>query len=759
MLKFSNSYSIFIAVKQLSAFVFLFQAVLCFSQTTTGTLKGVVTDGREKLPLASVVLLKTNFAVNADTSGHFAIGNIPPGEYQLRITYVGYENFQQAVQIQPGKTYTIKANLISLTANLQETVITGTLKEASKLESVTPVDVYTAKYFERTENSNIWDALGMVNGIFPDVDNGVSNTSDIQINGIEGNYTLTCIDGVPAMNGLAGVYAFQALPMDMIDKIEVVRGASSTLYGSDAMAGVINIITKNPSISPTFSADVNLTSMLETNANFTASAKLKKVSVLFALNAENMNTKWDINNDGFTDIPLTNRANLFNKWNFTRKDNKLATIYGRFLFDDRLGGQMSAPWRSIGSDQYYTEWVRTYQWQAGFQYQLPGKEKFMLVGDYSEHYQSSYYGTFYYAGRQKNIFAQLTWNKKIGEHHDLLIGAAYKMKYYTDNTGLSVDSLFGSKFQHIGGVFVEDEITIACLHKLIIGARFDYTSTLGPFVMPRINYKWNTEDRKNVLRLGFTTGYRVPDPINDGYGVQIGSRQVQIIGKLSAETNFTASGNYTRVQDLPGGVLSLDAGPFLTYFTSYIDPDYSQPGYVIYQNTNAGLMAPGFSVNGDFTFNFPLKIGIGVTYTDVYEINDSAGIKTKDPTPHASHFTANFYLSYNFPVPQLSIDWTGNIISPMLLVTEDNDYRPSESPWYTIQNIQITKKFKKGVELYFGIKNFFNFIQPNPIIRPFDPFNRMVNVNNPNGYVFDTEYGFITTQGISGFVGFKYKFN
>lgn len=318
-------------------------AMGAWAQQTNGGISGYVISGNDTLESASVMLLKTDFAVNTDKSGHFQLKDIPAGPYQLRVSYVGYENFQEEVVIKAGKTTHIKISLVQLTANLKETVITGTMKEASKLESVTPVDVYTAKYFERTPSNNLWSALSSVNGIFPDVDNGVSNTSDIQINGIEGNYTLVLIDGVPAMNGLAGVYALQALPMDMIDKIEIVRGAASTLYGSDAMAGVINIITKNPSTTPTFTANVYLTSMLETNADLTASAQLKKVSVLFALNAENMNTRWDINSDNFMDVPLTNRVNLYNKWSFKRKEDKIATIYARGLFEDRFGGQMNTP--------------------------------------------------------------------------------------------------------------------------------------------------------------------------------------------------------------------------------------------------------------------------------------------------------------------------------------------------------------------------------------------------------------------------------
>src|SRR5205814_1139623 len=116
----------------------------------------------------------------------------------------------------------------------------------------------------------------------------------------------------------------------------------------------------------------------------------------------------------------------------------------------------------------------------------------------------------------------------------------------------------------------------------------------------------------------------------------------------------------------------------------------------------------------------------------------------------------NYYLSYNFPVPQLSIDWTGKLVSPMLLSTVPDDYRPAKSPWFTIMNVQLTKKFSNSIEVYAGLKNIFNFIQQEPILRPFDPFNRETQIDNPHHYRFDTTYGFTSTQGIKGFVGLRY---
>ena len=735
-------------------------AIVLFAQQGTGILQGRVMAGKDTLQQASVMLLKTTFAVSAGKNGEFEIRDIPAGKYQLRITFIGYENFQQEIEIKAGETTKVNAELISLTSMINAVVVTGNMKEATKLNSVTPVDVYTTQYFQRNPTNNLWDALGSVNGIFPDVDNGVANTSDIQINGIEGNYTQILIDGVPAMNGLAGTYALSALPMSIVDKIEVVKGASSTLYGSDAMAGVINIITKNPDNTPTFYTNVELTSYLETTEDFSASFKIKNASSVFSISGENMNTRWDLNKDGFMDIPLTNRVNFFNKWNIARKDDRIATVYARYLFEDRFGGQMNTPGRDIGSNVYYTEWIRTQQWQAGFKYQLPLKERILLEADYSEHYQNAFFGPNYYSGRQRSIFAQLSWNKKVDTHNDLLMGLTYRMKYYADNTSLSNDFITGtSPTSHIAGAFMEDEISIAEGHKMVLGVRFDYNNRVGPITTPRLNYKWNSKDLQNVFRFGIGTGYRVPDLLNDGFGAMAQGQVVYIPVKLTPESDLTLNANYTRVQKLPFGVLSVDVSAFYTYFINYIDPDYSTPGLVTYYNSKGGLDAPGFSASADFTFSYPLKVGVSFYYVDVWQVDTVNGIRTKAPTQHSPHFTGNFYLSYSFPVAQLSLDWTGNLVSPMLLVTEPNDYRPGMSTWYSIQNIQITKKFKKGVEIYFGVKNLFNFMQSNPIMRPFDPFNRMVNINNPNGYVFDTEYGFISNEGIKGFVGFRYTFH
>lgn len=743
-------------MKCISFSCFLFFCMSLFAQSV-GELKGNVSS-LASLEKASVTLLKTSFITNTDVNGNFIIKDIPVGMYQLRISYVGYENFQQAIEIKAENAIVVNATLMPFNSHLKEIVVTGTLKEVKKSESVTPVEVYTEKFFQRNPSSNIYDALKNINGVFADVDHGVSNTTDVQLNGLEGNYTMILIDGVPAMNGLAGMYALSTLPMSMIDRIEILKGASSTIYGSEAIAGVINIKTKNPANASRFSCNASFNSMLVANADFTIAFKLKKASSLISVSGESNNYRWDLNRDNFIDVPLMNRINFFNKWSFDRKENRVADIYARYLFEDRIGGEMCTVKQLRSSSLCYSEAIRTHQWQVGTHYQLPFREKAMLQIDFSEHRQHANYGTNIFDGLQRNGFSQLSWSKKTDAVNELLLGVLYRINYYIDNTGLSVDSISGhGKFLHIVGAFMEDELSLPKNNQLLIGARFDYNNQSGPIFTPRVNYKWHSNDELNTIRIGAGTGYRAPNLLNEGFAALNGSRQIIIEEKLNAEVALNTNASYARIQKLTGGILNAGINGFYTYFFNFINPDYSEPGYIIYKNNKLGAMAAGFSVNADLTFNYPLKVGIGFTYSHVFERekNVNGEIEKEIPT-HCPLFVANFFLSYTFPAPQLSIDWTGNVVSPMLLSTVPNDFRPSHSPWFTIQNIQLTKKFNNGIEIYAGVKNFFNFIQKEPILRPFDPYNKNTSVDNPFNYRFDTTYGFTSTEGIKGFIGLRY---
>jgi outer membrane receptor for ferrienterochelin and colicins len=175
-------------------------------------------------------------------------------------------------------------------------------------------------------------------------------------------------------------------------------------------------------------------------------------------------------------------------------------------------------------------------------------------------------------------------------------------------------------------------------------------------------------------------------------------------GQIASEIAITTNAGYTRVQEFTGGLMNLDANVFYTYFINMVNPEYpNDTALIVYSNSSGGAMAGGVSLNADFSFSFPLKFGVGFTYSRTFEFEkeDDGEVELEIPA-HQPPFTAQFYLSYNFPQPQLSIDWTGSVVSPMYLSVMENDFRPEKSKWYSIQNIQLTKKFNKGIELYFA---------------------------------------------------------
>jgi outer membrane receptor for ferrienterochelin and colicin len=131
------------------------------------------------------------------------------------------------------------------------------------------------------------------------------------------------------------------------------------------------------------------------------------------------------------------------------------------------------------------------------------------------------------------FFSQLSWTKKIDKHNDLIAGITYRAGYFKDNTELTKSAFTGySSLHHLASIFFEDEISIGALHKLLIGARLEYSSRTFPIAMPRIFYKWNSRKMKDILRIGAGSGYRIPSVLNEGFGAMNGSRKVLVEGKL-----------------------------------------------------------------------------------------------------------------------------------------------------------------------------------------------------------------------------------
>jgi outer membrane receptor for ferrienterochelin and colicins len=239
-----------------------------------------------------------------------------------------------------------------------------------------------------------------------------------------------------------------------------------------------------------------------------------------------------------------------------------------------------------------------------------------------------------------------------------------------------------------------------------------------------------------------------------------GARKVIIEEALKPERSYNGNLNYVHKIQTTTALINLDATAFYAYFTNKINGDFdTHPDQIIYRNLNGHAISRGISFNADINFRSPLKALLGVTYMDVYQMEARAdGTLERKVQLHAPRWTGNFVVSYTLP-HQYMIDLTGRVNGPMRLPILPNDYRPEYSPWYCIANLQLTRKWSKGIEIYGGIKNLLNFIPHDPILRAHDPFDKQAAnpVENPQGYTFDPSYNYASMQGMRFFLGFRYS--
>ncbi|AXT63320.1 TonB-dependent receptor [Aquimarina sp. AD10] len=733
---------------------------------TTGSLEGVVYDENGVLPFANIFIEGTSIGSSSDDNGTFSIHKIPIGTYKIIASFTGYNTIKKKLSIKEG------VNKISLTlsqgSTLDEVVVSGTLKPVIRSESPVPVEIYSPTFFKKNPTPNLFEALQNVNGVRPQLNCSICNTGDIHINGLEGPYTLVMIDGMPIVSGLSTVYGLSGIPNSLIERIEVVKGPASSLYGSEAVGGLINIITKNPDAAPEISTDVFASGWGETNIDFGFKARVGKATALVGANYFFYDQVIDKNEDGFTDLTLQDRISIFNKWNFKRSSGKNFTLAGRFYYEDRWGGENEWDRSFRGSDEIYGESIYTTRYEVLGSYELPTKEPISLSFSYTNHDQNSFYGDVSYQAKQRIGFTQLAWDKRL-KSHDLLFGAAYRYQYYDDNTTATGSDITNDPEEtKIPGVFVQDEITLASNHKLLLGSRLDYDDRHGSIFTPRIAYKWSIND-KNIFRLNAGTGFRVVNLFTEEHAALTGSREVIVEENLAPEESYNVNLNYIKKIFFDNGTfIGLDASAWYTHFTNAIIPDYdTNPQQIRYGNLDGYAVSTGVSLNSDINFSNGLKVMAGFSALNVSNTDD--GIRSRQVLTES--FTGTWGVTYKVHALNLTLDYTGNAYGPMRLPTlGPNDPRRDNSPWYSIQNIQFTYKSSTNLEIYGGVKNLLDWTpnRGNPFLisRAEDPFDNNVQFNqngdvlvtadNPYGLTFDSTYIYGPNQGARGFLGVRY---
>ena len=748
-------------------FIFLFP-IYIYSQSTE--IKGTVNSDFGLLSYASVSVLDSDLGVIADENGNFNLKLDLSIHKTLLITFLGYVPKKISLNNPSLDLNSLKIILDEDINGLNEVVVTGSLKEEYVTDSPVKVNVITSKKinsFIPSAGANITEIVQLVNGAQEVIACGVCYTNSISINGLEGPYNSVLLDGIPMYGNLASVYGLNGIPNMIIDRLEIVKGPSSTLYGSEAVAGVINILTKDPREQPFFSLDTQVITSKESFVNLALTPNIGKSYGYFGVNWDRNSNFEDYNNDGFGDDINLTRLSIFNKWNVYRESKKEFIISARYYFEDRRNGVKeylsNNNYKKIrGDSKIYGESIYTTRFELFGKYEFAFTEGFEMNYSFSKHDQNSYYGSDYYQANQDIFFTQLTLDRNYG-NHDLLFGASIKNNLYDDNT-IATESVVNGTIinnnsnQLIPGLLIQDQYRPSDKISLIGGLRIDHFNEHGFIYAPSFHLKYNPGEWLS-LRLNAGTGFRLVNLFTEDHAFITGQREVKILEQLNPEESKSLIFNANYIYTGLSGSGNIDLDLFYTYFSNKIIPNYDNQNFIIYENSDGHAYSKGISgalnhtfLNGvSFSLTFNHQI---VRYTEI-ENNQDSFFDMEHSPKWSGGFNIKIPVNKKWSINSSS-NYTGVMQLPTVFEMSDNGEissvaRPTKSKPFSIHNINIDGILNNQNEIYFGILNVFNFRQKeSPLVGYNDP-------NHQKGFspYFDTSYAYAPNKGRELFIGYR----
>lgn len=730
----------------------LFSILLILSSSISyaASISGVVTDDYGPVEFVSVVLLPSGQTVYTNESGEFKFNDLAIGNYELNFQALGYKRSSKKITLLDLNSEEVLAKVVLVEdiLELDSIVInTGTATDYNIFDSPVKVEVVDKEFFEEVESYNLVEGLQSIAGVEEVISCGVCGTNDIHINGMEGRYTLVLIDGMPIVSSLASVYGLNGIPTSMIERIEIIKGPASSVYGAEAMGGVINVITVKSDRAPKLLLSSSLSSHLESNTSIGLSKQLsKQTSSLLSANYFTNHLRLDENNDNFTDFALVDRVSVFGKLDRTDSvTNNSLRVSGRYYYEDRYGGVMDWQKSDRASTTVYGESILTNRAEFVARYDLPVKKNVFLDLSYTYHHQNSFYGDVEFLANEEVLYSTLTWNEAYRKH-DFTSGLAIRLNKYNDNTPATETNVK----QWIPGTFVQDLITFNRKLSLLPGLRLDFQKDHGPIFSPRVSAKYNLGDW-TTLRLSTGKGFKVVNLFTEDHAAISGTRQVVIEEEIEPEESYNANLTLDHVISIGKkgtGKITLDG--FYNYFTNQIIPDYdTDPTKIIYDNLDFRSEAKGISTTLNY-FQGQFSLEGNFTLQRVNELVRSAeGLTERERQPFTPDFTGNIRARYSFKKLGLKAVSNLKIVGPQRLPLYEAPFtRPTESDAFAQLSARISKNFGKSLNVGIGVKNLLNYTQDSPLINPSEPYSD----------TFDTAYAYGPLQTRRLYLSLNYEF-
>ncbi|MDR0364527.1 MAG: TonB-dependent receptor [Bacteroidales bacterium] len=731
---------------------------------------GHVVDQRsgEYLGYATIQIKGTTIGTVSDVSGHFILNNIPEGEQTLVIKLLGYKTEEKKVNLKVGKKEDVIIFLKEDAVELNSVVVTSSRMETSRKEASSIVNVVSPRIFELTNSNVISEGLCFTPGLR--VDNNCQNCGfqQVRINGLDGQYSQILIDGRPVISALGGVYGIEQIPIGMVDRVEVLRGGGSALYGSNAIAGTVNIITKEPvknseSISHSFRMIDGKASENNTNINASLVSDDYKAGVYFFGNLRSR-ASLDYDNDGFTELSKLNASTVGFRGYYKTSDFSKLTVEYHNIWEFRRGGD------SLDRQPHESNICEQTDHKingGGLTFDLFSKnykQKITLYASAQYTDRASYYG----AERDPNAYGaseDLTFDA--GGYYSYSFNKLWFMpaqfiagiEYNYDHL---VDEVLGyhreiNQITRMGSIFLQNEWKNN-KWSVLLGGRLDKHNMIEHSVFsPRVNLRYSPIENIGI-RVSYAEGFRAPQAFSEDLHIAIINGEGTLIvvdPDLKPERSRSVSGSV----DLYKAFANVQTNLMIEGFYSNLRDVFILESAVVddrgnvvhYKSNGSGAIVRGITLEGKIAFSRRYQLQAGFTvqkssYKKPEAWSDDPEVETATNLFRSPGCYGYFTASLNFwkeLTLALSGIYTGSMYMEHFAGYIEQD-RIEKTPGFFDMNCKLSYMFNlkgsTGLQLNAGIENIFNSYQ-----KDFDQ-----GPDRDSGYI----YGPIYPR--SWFVGLKF---
>lgn len=717
-------------------------------------LMGHVIDKKTQKHLAfvNIVLKGTTIGTTTDESGHYFLKNLPEGTFTVEVNMIGYKTVTRQVELKHKVTreenFEIEEDYISLDG----VVVSANRNETSRRQAPTLINVIDSRLFENTCSPTLAEGLNFQPGVR--VENNCQNCGfqQVRINGLEGPYTQILIDSRPIFSALSGVYGLEQIPASMVERVEVMRGGGSALFGSSAIAGTINIITKEPlrnsgQLSHT-TMQIGNSGCFDHNTNLNASLVTdNRKAGLFIFGQNRQRKSYDDNGDGFSELPKLSQQTVgLRSYLKTSPYSKLSIEYHHIEEYRRGGDQLNLPPHEVMIAEQTEHSING------------GGLKFDYYSPNELHHFSAYASTqytdrkSYYGGHQDpNAYGATTdlttvvgtqyvynFKKCLFMPATFTGGLEYNRDALKDNMwgyGRTIDQTV-----HIESAFLQNEWKDEHW-SILIGGRFDKHNLIdGVIFSPRANLRYNPNEHVN-LRASYSAGFRAPQAFDEDLHIENvggGVSMIVLAPDLSEEKShsFSLSADlYQHWGDFQGNLLLEGFYTTLSDVFALREKNHEN-GILTYERHNAsGAYVYGFTMEGKLAYRNTLQLQAGITlqkseYKQPEQWSSTAPAEKRIArTPNTYGY---FTLSYT-PIKAFTAALSGTYTGSML-VQHVAGYIPEdiavETPSFFDMNLKASYDFQIDgsvvLQVNAGIQNIFNAYQ--------DDFDK--GADRDSGYIY-----------------------